>query len=116
MYSWLEYFNLEIGPLVREIGEQIFGKLGANEQKYSYAFEELKKAIKILDDRLKMRTYLVGDSLTLADVVLCCQLEKLFRLIITSDIRKKFVNVTRWFTCVRSLKPFQDYLGKMFLC
>ena len=74
MYSWLEYFNIELYPLLHEIYGQIFGKLPVNEQKYTYATEEFKRIVKVLDERLKSRALLVGDSLTLADIAYCCHL------------------------------------------
>ena len=103
-------------PILRELYGQVFGKLSADEKKYNFATEELKKILKVLDDRLKFRSLFVGDSLTLADIVFCTHLEKAFRLIISSEIRKKLTNLVRWYTYVRNLKPFVTCIGKSFLC
>jgi hypothetical protein len=70
----------------------------------------------VLDDRLKLRTFLVGCALTLIDIILCCHLNKLFNTILTPDSRKPLVNLTRWFTFIRNLKPFIDCFGLMTLC
>ena len=101
IYSWLEYFNLQVLPLVHELYGQVFASLPANQNKFVYALEELKKTVKVLDDQLKMRSFLVADRITLADVIICCQLDKAFRLLITADMRKKLCNLTRWFSHVR---------------
>ncbi len=63
-----------------------------------------------------MRSLFVGNSLTLVDIVLCCNLDKAFRLIVTAEQRKKLINLTRWYTYVRNLKPFTDCIGKIYLC
>lgn len=103
-------------PLLNELYGQVFGILPASQSKFAYALEELKKTIKVFDEHLKSRSFLVADRITLVDVIVCCQIDKAFRLLITTDMRKKLVNLTRWFSHVRQTQPFANKLGKMFLC
>lgn len=72
--------------------------------------------LKIVDDRLRMRTFIVGDNLTLADISLCCSISRAFSLVISPEIRRKFSSLSRWFTYVRSLPPFVEHLGTVNLC
>lgn len=65
---------MEVHPLLKEIYGQIFGKSKPDQTKYNYANDWLKKVLKNLDDRLKFRSFLVGDTVTLADIIICCQL------------------------------------------
>lgn len=69
-----------------------------------------------MDDQLKMRTLLVADRITLADIIICCQLDKAFRLIISQSMRQKLTNLTRWFSFMRQSPPMTARIGKMFLC
>jgi glutathione S-transferase len=63
-----------------------------------------------------MRSFFVGNSVTFVDILLCCQLDRLFRLIICEEMRKNIVHLIRWYSYVRNLKPFVDCIGEMVLC
>ena len=43
-------------------------------QKEDAAKEAVKKALGVLNDHLKTQTYLVGDAVTLADIITFCNL------------------------------------------
>lgn len=45
------------------------------------AKEDVKRALKVLDDHLLTRTYLVGERITLADISLCCNLLSLYQMV-----------------------------------
>lgn len=90
---------------------QIDGLAEPNQAKFSYAIEELKKNIKILDDSLKLKSFFIGDRITLADIILSSNLNKAFQYLITPDLRKKYVNLFRWYSFVRNQPPFIEFLG-----
>ncbi len=83
---------------------------------YQYAKSELNRVLKVCDDYLSKRTFFIGDSLTIFDVCLCIQLDVVFRLLITEELRKSYKSLTRWFTYVRCLPPIMSKIGKMVLC
>ena len=116
IYSWFEYFNIEINPIIKQLYGQVFGNLSLDEPKYKYSFEEFNKNLKILDEHLKKRTFFVGNNLTLVDIMLGSQLDKAFRLLISQDARKKIPHLTRWFKYVRESQPFVNSIGNLFLC
>ena len=84
--------------------------------KIASAKEDLEKSLRVLDDYLLFRTFLVGESVTLADVFVACDLLLPFKLVLTSSVRRKFFNVTRWFVTVVNQKQAADVLGKVELC
>ena len=50
---------------------------------------------------LASRTFLVGEAVTLADIVVVCSLVALFRYVLDAKKRAEFPHVTRWFaTCL----------------
>lgn len=53
-----------------------------------------------LNNYLLTRTYLVGESVTIADICLVCSLSVGFRTVFDSKFRKPFGNVQRWFRTV----------------
>ena len=61
---------------------------------------DLEKSLSVLDDFLLYRTFLVGESVTLADVFVACDLLLPFKLVLSVSVRRKFPNLTRWFVTV----------------
>uniref|UniRef100_A0A8C5HGB0 Valine--tRNA ligase n=1 Tax=Gouania willdenowi TaxID=441366 RepID=A0A8C5HGB0_GOUWI len=68
---------------------------------------ELMRVLKVLDQALAPRTYLVGESITVADMAVAASLEQ-------SD-RKAVTNVTRWFTTCINQPQFLNVLGEVKL-
>ena len=67
----------------------------------------MNRVLKVFDEYLSKNTFFVGDSLTIFDISLGVHLDAIFRLILTETLQKKYKNVTRWFSFVRSLQPFK---------
>jgi elongation factor 1-gamma len=66
---------------------------------FSIALTELKNALANLENHLKLRFYLVGHSLTLADVFLVSVLAQAFTLAIDKKTRDASLpNLTRYVT------------------
>lgn len=79
------------------------------------AKKEVLGALKLLNDFLLTRTYLVGERITLADIALAVTVLPLYQTVLEPSVRKPFVNVTRWFTTLVNQKQFVDVLGKVEL-
>ena len=84
--------------------------------KIAAAKKDLEKSLSVLDDYLLFRTFLVGESVTLADIFVACDLLLPFKLVLSASVRKNFVNVTRWFVTVVNQKYAAEVLGKVELC
>lgn len=77
---------------------------------------DLAKGLTVLNDYLEGKTYLVGDSITLADIVVASTLLYPFKLVCDEAYLKPFGNVTQWFnTCVNQ-PEFNAIVGKVNLC
>ena len=69
--------------------------------RYEKAKVDLAAALKTLNDYLLTKTYLVGDKVTLADIVVASALLYPMKLVCDKAYLKPFGNVVRWFTtCV----------------
>jgi len=66
------------------------------------AKEDIKKALGILNDHLVHRTFLVGERISLADIVMFTTLQMLYTHVFDPHFRKPFANVNRWFSHRRS--------------
>merc|ERR1711910_88532 len=80
------------------------------------AKEDIKAALKTLNDHLLTRTFLVGERLSVADIAVACTLLSLYKQVLEPAFRKPFVNVTRWFTTVVNQPNATAVLGQVNLC
>ena len=75
------------------------------------AREALIHSLRATEETLKTSTYICGDAVTLADVIVCVDLFPAFAHAFTEAERKRLPNVTRWFTSVVSQPHFAAVLG-----
>merc|ERR1712130_924523 len=80
------------------------------------AKEDVKAAMKTLNDHLLTRTFLVGERLSLADIAVACTMLSLYKQVLDPAFRKPFLNVTRWFTTVVNQPNAKAVLGEVALC
>jgi len=113
--SWLDFANTEIRGPSNDILPGLLGQGGYNKQAAEAAKAKLQKVLAFLDSYLLSRTYFIGESITLADIVVTAQLVPLFRLVFDPQFRKPFTNVTRWFTTCVNQPQFASVLGNVQL-
>jgi len=94
----------------------IYGYMENNQQATNKAKSDIRKILEILNDHLKTRTYLVGERVSLADIVVALTMQGLFQKVLDNGFRKPFENVVRWFTTVVNQAHFKDVLGEVVLC
>ena len=90
----------------------IVGFAPYNKEKYEQGLDALKKALRILDDRVKQSKYLVGDSITIADIHVVADLAIFFRFAFDEKFRKPFHNLTKYFESVANEPNFVKVIGK----
>jgi alanyl-tRNA synthetase len=83
--------------------------LNSNQQK---ARDVLQKQ----ENYLKMRTYLVGERLSLADIAMSMALLPLYQFVLDASLRKQFPNNTRWLNTCINQPDFLKVLGTIRLC
>lgn len=81
-----------------------------------HAKEELRKVLTSLNQHLLPRTYLVGEKITLADIVVACNLIHLYELVCDEGNRKPYQNVNRWFITCMNQPQFKVVLGDFKMC
>eukprot|EP00164_Ancoracysta_twista_P002179 GFYU01002877.1.p1 GENE.GFYU01002877.1~~GFYU01002877.1.p1 ORF type:complete len:417 (-),score=165.15 GFYU01002877.1:139-1344(-) len=114
--QWIDFAVNEIDMPVAAWFYPIAGYIPANQAATDKAKKDLGATLKTLNDYLLKNTYLVGNKVTLADIIVCCALLRLFTHCAGPDYRKPFGNVMRWFnTCVNQ-PEFKKALGTVTLC
>merc|ERR1712223_1249699 len=79
------------------------------------AKEDIKKAMTALNEHLLHHTYLVGERVTLADVVVACTMISLYQNVLDPGVRKPFGNVNRWFTTIVNQPQVKKVVGAIKL-
>ncbi|KAL8459725.1 hypothetical protein ACS0TY_037003 [Phlomoides rotata] len=75
------------------------------------AIAALKRALEALNTHLASSTYLVGHGVTLADIVMICNLSVGFKLIMTKNFTSQFPHVERYFWTLVNQPNFKKVLG-----
>jgi len=112
--SWISFAADEIElPLSSWVWSHE-GKIeGAGVEKSASA--DVRKVMNGLDGFLKTRTFLVGERITLADVVVATTLLPGFKSVLDGKLRKPFKNVVRWFKTIVNNPVVASVLGEVLL-
>ncbi|RAL42985.1 hypothetical protein DM860_009767 [Cuscuta australis] len=111
--QWMDFSATEIDA---NLARWLYPRLGF----YPYlqpseeiAISALKRALDALNTHLASNTYLVGHSVTLADIVMTCNLSVGYRFILTKSFTKDFPHVERYFWTMVNQPNFAKILGEI---
>ena len=74
VWEWFEHLNIELHPLLRQIYEQISNERPRNREKYEYSVKQLLRELDLINNHLKIRTFMVGNTATSIDISLATHL------------------------------------------
>lgn len=105
----------------------ILGHIPNNPTATQKAKGDVRKILEVLNNHLLTRTFLVGERISLADIVVSMSVYRLYtrvRSIISfaylqvldPNFRKSFQNVNRWFTTMVNQPEFLAVIGETKLC
>jgi len=114
--QWMCMADNEILPASCTWVFPTMGIMQFNKNATDRAKEDIKSALKTLNDHLLTRTFLVGERVTLADIAVACTLLNLYKQVLDPNFRKPFLNVTRWFTTVINQPNAKEVIGSITLC
>ncbi|XP_054801172.1 elongation factor 1-gamma-like isoform X2 [Prosopis cineraria] len=109
--QWIDFSTLEIDANInawyRPRNGQAPYHLPVEEAKIS----ALKRALGALNTHLASNTYLVGQSVTLADIIMTCNLHRGFTRLMTKGFTSEFPHVERYFWALVHEPKFQTIIG-----
>lgn len=114
--SWLEFCTHELEVPLMTLVYPTLGLLEEIPQVAQAAKADTKKALDRLEAALKASPYLLGDYVSLADVVVVCALKEGFTRVLEPAFRKPFPKVCAWFECCCAQPQFKAVLGDLKLC
>lgn len=94
----------------------ILGHIANKPKATTQAQADIKKSIEYLNTQLSTRTFLVGERVTIADIVVAMTLYHLFQKVYDNNARKSCQNVVRWFTTVVNQPHVKSVVGDFTLC
>jgi len=80
------------------------------------AKQDIFKVLSILNNHLLHRTFLVGERISLADIVASVHLFTLYSLVLSPELRSPYPNTNRWFLTLAHQPEFKEVLGEIKLC
>ncbi|XP_050158654.1 elongation factor 1-gamma-like [Malus sylvestris] len=109
--QWIDFGSMEIDANVLNwwlprVGQRVY--LPPAEE---FAISSLKRALGALNTHLASNTYLVGHSVTLADIVVGCNLYFGFTEILTKSFTSEFPHVERYFWTLVNQPTFKKVIG-----
>ncbi|XP_056639035.1 elongation factor 1-gamma [Diorhabda sublineata] len=116
--QWIGFAEGEILPVVCAWVFPVLGILKNDSAKDSFqrVKDDIKIPLTILNSHLLTRTYLVGERITLADIVIACNLLNAYKYVLDPSFRKPFVALNRWFTTLINQPQFKAVLGDVVFC
>lgn len=116
MENWIEYAANEIELPGNVWVYPILGFIPNNAVATNKAKADIRKALEFLNKHLLTRTFLVGERISIADIVVSISLLRLYQRVLDAPFRKLFANTNRWFlTCVNQ-PQFKEVIGEVKLC
>eukprot|EP01017_Pseudomicrothorax_dubius_P042389 TRINITY_DN690_c0_g1_i6.p1 TRINITY_DN690_c0_g1~~TRINITY_DN690_c0_g1_i6.p1 ORF type:complete len:228 (+),score=36.71 TRINITY_DN690_c0_g1_i6:106-789(+) len=114
--QWLDFAISEVEPNLKVILDDLFGWERATRDAKNKAYEALNKAFNVLDAQLAHRKALVGETASLADVVLGSYVIQAYRTIIDEAGRAKLPNLSGWVYQLATNENFTRHLGNVKFC
>lgn len=98
--QWLSFADSEIGPAASAWVFPVLGIMQFNKNSNERAKQDIAAALTTLQARLVNNTFLVGERITLADIVVFTTLMQLFQHVADPAYRKPYFAVNRWFSTI----------------
>ncbi|CAI0436133.1 unnamed protein product [Linum tenue] len=111
--QWIDFATLEIDANIGGWLRPRFGRAPYLPPAEEATISSLKRGLDALNTYLASNTYLVGDSVTLADIILTCNLYMGFSRIMTKSFTSEFPHVERYFWTLVNQPNFKKVLGEV---
>ncbi|KAL9325457.1 hypothetical protein ACSQ67_006102 [Phaseolus vulgaris] len=111
--QWIDFSSLEIDANIIKWYAPRFGRGPYLPPAEEAAISALKRALDALNTHLASNTYLVGHSVTLADIILTCNLYLGFANILVKSFTSEFPHVERYFWTLVNQPNFRKILGQV---
>eukprot|EP00250_Pteridium_aquilinum_P007323 c17066_g1_i1 orf=219-1505(+) len=109
--QWIDVATTEVDANISAWVYPLLGFRPYSEGVSEHAQTALKGALRVLNNHLASNTYLVGHSVTLADIILACNLITGFRAVFTKEYLAEFPHVERHFWTIANQPNVKKHFG-----
>jgi elongation factor 1-gamma len=113
--NWIDFAATEIDLPASVWILPILGVIPNNALATQRAKGDIRKVLEVLNAHLGDRTFLVGERISLADIVVATSLHRLYEKVLDAAFRKAFVNANRWFTTIVNQPEYVAVAGQVTL-
>lgn len=114
--QWMSFADNEILPASCAWVFPLLGIMPYEAQAVNRSKEDVTAVLKLLNSKLLLDTYLVGERITLADIVVFCNLLHLYQYVLEPSLRTQYASVTRWFLTILNQPQVQKVVENFELC
>ena len=115
--QWIEFASCEINRSHKAIINPIFGWNEFCKDTFDKENNKIRDHLKILEKELQNKSYLLGNRMTLADIVLFRHLRFFMMLYFPDGMRKKLLpNTSKWFEGLMKTEEAIKAYGRTVLC
>ncbi|KAG6515022.1 elongation factor 1-gamma 2-like [Zingiber officinale] len=111
--QWIDFSSMEIDVNIARWLYPRVGYIPYLAPAEELAITSLKRALGALNTHLASNTYLVGHSITLADIIMTCNLYVGFSRILVKSFTSEFPHVERYFWTLVNQPNFHKVLGEV---
>jgi elongation factor 1-gamma len=95
--QWIAFLQNDLLPAMGPIYYGVFGHAIVDQKAFNEALKVLKSKLKVLDTHLNGKNFMVGESLTVADVFATVMLSIGFQTVLDAGFRKAMPNLSQYF-------------------
>ncbi|KAJ1801383.1 Elongation factor 1-gamma, partial [Coemansia sp. RSA 2399] len=114
--QYILFAEADLTPAVIGVLAPLLGFRPFIQPAFLAAEQDMTRFLDALNTMLVDKTYLVGERLTVADIIVACDLVMSFKQYLTAEDRKTYRNVARYFKTITGQAAFKAVVGDIELC
>jgi len=113
---WINFAEMELMQPITQLVFPIMGLMSLNKTTQTKATAAINSKLAVLNSHLKTKTFMVGERITLADIVLTCTLLRLYEHVMDEHFGKPFPHVIRWLDTIINQDKVRSVVGSVSRC
>ncbi|KAJ6637684.1 Elongation factor 1-gamma [Pseudolycoriella hygida] len=114
--QWISFADSEILPSSCAWVFPLLGIMPFNKNTVERAKADINAALTVLNKHLLNNTFLVGERISLADIIVFANLLHLYQYVLEPSARSAYGNVNRWFVTILNQTQVQAVVKNFSLC
>ncbi|KAG4067997.1 hypothetical protein HA402_010683 [Bradysia odoriphaga] len=116
VWQWISFADSEILPSSCAWVFPLLGIMAYNKNTVERARADISVALNVLNKHLLSNTFLVGERISLADIIVFTNLLHLYQYVLEPSVRSAYGNVNRWFVTILNQTQVQAVVKNFSLC